>query len=367
MFLFSLIFLLGFIFFLIWGLINVLKKDKSLRIFFLSLVSFLLFLVTMIHYEFSVLLFILIILLIVMLVIYIKSGMNHKDNKRFIIVFWVVFILTFIIAFTTGNDTKDKDSINTKDNTITKKDINKMSEEKRTDYIFDVEGDKGDKLYKKDKETYKYLFKKVFDKSYDSVETPSSVDIDNMNDKQIEDLPSEVSTKLSHENEKVYSKYLDRSEAISSKEAKEDDNKDGSENTSEDQDTEKLKQSVKDEISNGKISDVQYYNDSLGSNAVIVIKGKENLTDKLTADSMRTTVAEAVKGVKKSNLKLDNFKIDITYPVEDDNGNVNKNFHVIKSEWDMNTVKNLNKNQLELLNTELSKYADSYQEKVKLK
>lgn len=82
---------------------------------------------------------------------------------------------------------------------------------------------------------------------------------------------------------------------------------------------------------------------------------------------MRTTVAEAVKGVKKSNLKLDNFKIDITYPVEDDNGNVNKNFHVIKSEWDMNTVKNLNKNQLELLNTELSKYADSYQEKVKLK
>lgn len=82
---------------------------------------------------------------------------------------------------------------------------------------------------------------------------------------------------------------------------------------------------------------------------------------------MRTSVAEAVKGVKKSNLKLDNFKIDITYPVEDDNGNVNKNFHVIKSEWGMNTVKNLNKNQLELLNTELSKYADSYQEKVKLK
>lgn len=367
MVLLGVIFLLGFMFFLIWGIINSIKKDKSLRIFFLSLVSFLLFLVTVIHYEFSILLFILMVVLIGMIVFYIKSGMDHKRNKRFIIIFWLVFLITFAIAIMTGNSSNDKDSNNTNPNTITKKDINKMSEEKRTDYIFDVEGDKGDKLYKKNKATYKYLYKKVFDKSYDSVEIPNSVDIDNMNDKQIEKLPSEVSTKLSHENKKVYSKYLDRSQAITSEKAKEDDTEDSSEGAEANNDSEKLKQSIKDEITNGKISEAQYYNDSLGSNAVIVIKGKENLTDKLTADSMRTTVAQAVKGVKNSGLELDDFKIDITYPVEDDNGNVNKNFHVIKSEWDMNKVKKLNNDQLELLNTDLNKYADSYQENVKLK
>lgn len=236
-----------------------------------------------------------------------------------------------------------------------KKDIDKMSDEDLDSYTIFNDNDKGSKLYKKDKELYKYLFAKSFDKNYDSVITPNEQTIQNLKDDKNLDLTTEETVKLELENPALYSKYLD---IYSSKLYSEDD-----EDTIEPEDDEdKLKESIKSQLSTSTLKSLNYNNDSLGKNAVVVLKGKENITDKLTSQSMRDDVANAVKGAKESNVDLDDITIDVTYPVEDDKGNRNNDFHVIKSYWSMEIINNMSEEQLELLNTDLDKFAVSYDE-----
>jgi hypothetical protein len=238
-----------------------------------------------------------------------------------------------------------------------------MSDDEKSEYIFDADDNKGKKLYKEDKDTYKYLFKKYFDKDYDSVKIPNEKTINKIKDSN--ELSPEQSTKLEIEKPKLYDKYLETVDT-SFDEEMEEEQKD-TEDTESDED--KLKESIKSKLTNshGNIKSINYYSDSLGKNAVIVIKGKENLSDKMTSEGMRYAVADAVKGVRDSGVSLDTFTIDVTYPVEDDTGKTNHNFHVIKSQWSMNTVKNMSHDDLELLNTDLDKYADSYDESTALK
>ena len=237
---------------------------------------------------------------------------------------------------------------------ISKKDIDDMSRDEMSEYIFDANEDKGNELYKKDKDTYKYLFNKYFDTNYDDVKLPSHKELEKMTDDK---LTPEQSTKLELEDKKGYSIYLDNTVDLSEY--------DKASNSNSDSDT--LKEDITKELNDrATIEEVNYHNDSLGKNAVIVIKGKENLSDKMTSDGMRFAVANVVKGVKNSNVDLDDFTVDVVYPVITE-GDSTSDEHVIKSKWSMNTVNSLNEDQLELLNENLNEYADSYHESSSLK
>lgn len=245
--------------------------------------------------------------------------------------------------------------IATGDSGISKKDIDDMSEDEMTKYIFDVDDNKGSELYKKDKDTYKYLFNKYFDTNYDDIKLPTHKELKEMTtgDK----LTPEESTKLELEDKKGYSIYLDNTVDLSKYDKESDSNSD----------SDSLKEDITKELNDRTtIEEVNYHNDSLGKNAVIVIKGKENLSDKMTSDGMRSAVANVVKGVKNSNIDLDDFTVDVVYPVTTE-GDSTTDEHVIKSKWSMNTINSLSEDQLELLNENLNEYADSYYESSALK
>ncbi|MDK1672901.1 hypothetical protein QOK74_08445 [Staphylococcus saprophyticus] len=291
--------------------------------------------------------------------------MTIKNNKRFIVWFIVIFAIAFIYSFTLNDNTdnsnkKDEKSSENKSVTkLTKKDIDDMSDDKKGDIIFDT--DKSDKLYEKNNKIYKYLYTKYFDDDYDNVSIPTENEINNMSDKEIKDIDPKISTKLSNEDKDTYDVYLDKETEIYASESDED-----SDDPSDDDSTEELKDSIKSELNTGKIENVSYYNDSLGSNATIIIKGDENLSDKMTSDGMRLAVAQTVKAVKNSKVDLDDFTIDVTYPI-DENGKSAGNQHVIKSKWNMDSVKNMSNDQLELLNTDLESFSESYHESSALK
>jgi hypothetical protein len=237
---------------------------------------------------------------------------------------------------------------------ISKKDIDDMSKDEMSEYIFDANDDKGNELYKKDKDTYKYLFNKYFDTNYDDVKLPTHKELEKMT---TDKLTPEQSTKLELEDKKGYSMYLDNTVDLSKYDKSSDSNSD----------SDTLKEDIAKELNDrATIEEVNYYNDSLGKNAVIVIKGKENLSDKITSNGMRSAVANVVKGVKNSDIDLDDFTVDVDYPVTT-KGDSTSDEHVIKSKWSMNTVNSLSEKQLELLNENLNEYADSYYESSALK
>ena len=209
-------------------------------------------------------------------------------------------------------------------------------------------------LYKKDKDTYKYLFNKYFDTNYDDVKLPTRKELEKMT---ADKLTPEQSTKLELEDKKGYSMYLDNTVDLSKYDKSSDSNSD----------SDTLKEDIAKELNDrATIEEVNYYNDSLGKNAVIVIKGKENLSDKITSNGMRSAVANVVKGVKNSDIDLDDFTVDVDYPVTT-KGDSTSDEHIIKSKWSMNTVNSLSEKQLELLNENLNEYADSYYESSALK
>ena len=308
----------------------------------------------------------------VLLIFSIYKLRKNKESKMYKILIGVSAVLLIISLLLTGssnNDTKDtkdeKSSSSDKkksasiDN-LSKKDVDKMSESERMDYILNID-EKGEKLYKKNKDTYKYLYKKYFDKDYDSVTIPNKETIENMGDGQ--KLPTEQSSKLELEDPEAYDVYLNKYTEIGSKKFEEDE--EGNDNS---YDEEELKEDIKSELNDrATIKEVSYYNDSLGKNAVIVIKGKENLSDKMTSEGMRSAVADVVKGVKNSDVDLDTFTVDVVYPVTAGDSDNSNDEHVIKSEWSMDTVKNMSKEELELLNTQLDDYATSYSESNALK
>jgi hypothetical protein len=308
----------------------------------------------------------------VLLIFSIYKLRKNKESKMYKILIGVSAVLLIISLLLTGssnNDTKDtkdeKSSASDKkksasiDN-LSKKDVDKMSDSERMDYILNID-EKGEKLYKKNKDTYKYLYKKYFDKDYDSVTIPNKETIENMEDTQT--LPKEQSTKLELEDPETYDVYLSKYSKSESEKFEEDE-----EDNDNSYDEEELKEDIRSELNDrATIKDVNYFNDSLGKNAVIVIKGKENLSDKMTSDGMRFAVADVVKGVKNSDVDLDTFTVDVVYPVTAGDSDNSNDEHVIKSEWSMDTVQNMSKEELELLNTQLDDYATSYSESNALK
>lgn len=306
------------------------------------------------------------IVFLVLLIFSIYKLRKNKGSKLYKILIAGSAFLLMVSLFLTGyseDNTKDKQkniSNSKKDNSIeilSKKDVDKMSEEEQEEYIFDSDNEKGKKLYKKNKDTYKYLYKSYFDEDYDAVEIPNKETIENM--KNTDDITPEQSTKLELEDTEAYNAYLSKWTESGSEKAEEGDSS---------YDEEELKEDIRSELNDrATIKDVNYFNDSLGKNAVIVIKGKENLSDKMTSDGMRFAVADVVKGVKNSDVDLDTFTVDVVYPVTSGDSDNSNDEHVIKSEWSMDTVQNMSKEELELLNTQLDDYATSYNESNALK
>lgn len=135
---------------------------------------------------------------------------------------------------------------------ISKKDIDDMSRDEMSEYIFDANEDKGNELYKKDKDTYKYLFNKYFDTNYDDVKLPSHKELEKMTDDK---LTPEQSTKLELEDKKGYSIYLDNTVDLSEYDKASDSNSD----------SDTLKEDITKELNDrATIEEVNYHNDSLG-------------------------------------------------------------------------------------------------------
>lgn len=296
--------------------------------------------------------------------------MNKRDKSKrnkTMQIFCVGALIMSLLAinFNLENDslknTNNKSDSKVESKYPTKQQIDKMSHEELYEYVSNLE-EKGRELYKHDKNLYKYAFKKYTKKDYDSIKIPREETILNTKDS----LTLEQQYKLDIENEDLYLKYLSlQSEKYKKSEKDTTSTEETTDNTTDD--GENLKKAIKSELTHGTIESVIYNNDSLGKNAVIVIKGKENLTDQMTIDGMRRAVAQSVKAVKDSEVDIESFTVDITYPVEDNEGKVNSDFHVIKSHWSMDKIKNLSNDQMELLNTELDTHADSYNESTALK
>lgn len=291
---------------------------------------------------------------------------KSKRNKTMLIFCVGALIMSLLaINFNLENDSS-KNTDNKSDSKVeskypTKQQIDKMSHGELYEYVSNI-GEKGRELYKHDKDLYKYAFKKYTEKDYDSIKIPSEETILNTPDS----LTLEQQYKLDLENPDLYSKYISlQAEMYKESEKNTTDTSENTDNTTDD--GEKLKKAIKSELTHGTIESVIYNNDSLGKNAVIVIKGEENLTNQMTIDGMRRAVAQSVKAVKDSEVDIESFTVDITYPVEDNEGKVNSDFHVIKSQWSMDKIKNLSNDQMELLNTELDTHADSYNESTALK
>lgn len=351
-----------------------LRKNKESKMYkiLIGVSIFLLLLSLPLPFKRSIAFSVIFLVLLIFSIYKLKENKENKRYKIFTFVSAVLLITSLLLIGASNNDTKNNDTNDTKGekssasdkkknvsvDDLSKKDIDKMSNDELTDYIFNFD-EKGEKLYKRNKDTYKYLYKKYFDVNYDSVEIPNKETIENMGDTK--NLTLEQSTKLELEDPEAYNVYTAKTANGKSYESEEDD-----ESTSYDE--EELEEDIKNELNNrATIKEVSYYNDSLGKNAVIVIKGKENLSDKMTSEGMRFAVADVVKGVKNSDVDLDTFTVDVSYPVTTGNSDNSSDEHVIKSEWSMDTVKNMSKEELELLNTQLDDYATSYSESNALK
>lgn len=272
-----------------------------------------------------------------------KKKKTEKDKKLKIIVPIIVLgvIFMFIILASSGSsDVPSKD------------DIDNMSDKDMRDYILDVNDDKGTKLYNEDKDTYKYLFNKYFETNYDSVKLPTHKEIKQMTP-QNDNLTLEQSIKLSLEDEKGYSMYLDNTVDLD----KYKNNNDNDSNS----DKESLEMDIESELSKAEIYEMNYFNDSLGQNAVITLEVEDGLTKSGTRRNMEKAVAETVKAIKDSDVPVKTFTIDTVSSddVYDDNDD---NIHRIKTDWEIDSVNNLSDSELNDLDSNLGIYAKTYQE-----
>ena len=107
-------------------------------------------------------------------------------------------------------------------------------------------------------------------------------------------------------------------------------------------DEEKLNKQLKKEVHSADVKNVDF---GVGeSDVTIELKGKENLSEKMTSRGFRMGTSEALYALKKSKIDVNSADIYVYYPLND--GMKDEEKMVMSSRWDKDTIKEMNQDAL---------------------
>ena len=103
-------------------------------------------------------------------------------------------------------------------------------------------------------------------------------------------------------------------------------------------DEEKLNKELKKEVHSADVKNVDF---GVGeSDVTIELKGKENLSEKMTSRGFRMGTSEALYALKKSKIDVNSADIYVYYPLND--GMKDEEKMVMSSRWDKDTIDEMN-------------------------
>lgn len=121
-----------------------------------------------------------------------------------------------------------------------------------------------------------------------------------------------------------------------------------------------LKQDVEFNLDGeASIKEVSYNHLDSGYEAVILLKGSESSSDNDSKEQAQLAMSKAVLAIKNSNVQVDNLTVGIQYPLQESD---NINSHAFMTDWNHNTLMNLNIDA-NTLSTQLETYANDFREK----
>lgn len=121
-----------------------------------------------------------------------------------------------------------------------------------------------------------------------------------------------------------------------------------------------LKQDVESNLDGeASIKEVSYNHLDSGYEAVILLKGSESSSDNDSKEQAQLAMSKAVLAIKNSNVQVDNLTVGIQYPLQESD---NVNSHAFMTDWNHNTLMNLNIDTNTLSNN-LETYANDFREK----
>lgn len=121
-----------------------------------------------------------------------------------------------------------------------------------------------------------------------------------------------------------------------------------------------LKQDVESNLDGeASVKEISYNHLDSGYEAVILLKGSESSSDNDSKEQAQLTMSKAVLAIKNSNVQVDNLTVGIQYPLQESD---NVNSHAFMTDWNHNTLMNLNIDTNTLSNN-LETYANDFREK----
>lgn len=120
-------------------------------------------------------------------------------------------------------------------------------------------------------------------------------------------------------------------------------------------DEEKLNKQLKKEVHSADVKNVDF---GVGeSDVTIELKGKENLSEKMTSRGFRMGTSEALYALKKSKIDVNSADIYVYYPLND--GMKDEEEMVMSSRWDKDTIDEMNEDALTTLPDAIETQAES--------
>lgn len=120
-------------------------------------------------------------------------------------------------------------------------------------------------------------------------------------------------------------------------------------------DEEKLNKELEKEVHSADVKNVDF---GVGeSDVTIELKGKENLSEKMTSRGFRMGTSEALYALKKSKIDVNSADIYVYYPLND--GMKDEEKMVMSSRWDKDTIDEMNKDALTTLPDAIETQAES--------
>lgn len=110
-------------------------------------------------------------------------------------------------------------------------------------------------------------------------------------------------------------------------------------------DKQKLNKQLKKEVHSAEVKNVDF---GVGaSDVTIELKGKENLSNKMTSRGFRMGTSEALYAIKKSHIDVNSADILVYYPLND--GMKDEEKMVMSSRWDKSKINEMNQDALDTL------------------
>ncbi|MEP9851496.1 VanZ family protein [Staphylococcus aureus] len=122
-------------------------------------------------------------------------------------------------------------------------------------------------------------------------------------------------------------------------------------------DEQKLEKNVKKEVGKKNFSDIVY--NEYDNVAIITLKDYSGFSEKSALREMQYGAANALMGVKKSKLDIDNVDIVVAMDMEDNKMNTSKD-NVLKMTFDKDLIENMNDDNKYKLRENAERYASEY-------